>query len=104
MNSEAGSEESVWKEGHFASKNISYQPRRKTSEVKRAFKVSTKNAPDVTDIQILNVQLDIKHGLFTEEEVYAVLKKIKAEKLQATTIYPLRYGLLPTKKSELEIT
>ena len=66
------------KEKRLVSKTQSYQPRRKTSEVERTFQESTlKNSwnPWERYPKIINGQLDIKLGQFTEEHDI-LLKKI----------------------------
>ena len=42
--------------------------------------------------KIINIQLDIKQGQLTNEELDAVFKKLKTEKLKASTKYPLKFG------------
>ena len=70
-------------EKHPESKTKSYQPRRKTSAVERRFRESAgkpfKNHGKRTK-KIINDQLHIKLGQFTEEELDAILKKNKTLK------------------------
>ena len=40
----------------------------------------------------MNSRVDIKVGHLIEDEIETILKKLKTEKLQATTKYVLKYG------------
>ena len=74
--------------------NQKLYPRIKTSEVKRTFQESAQTPLIWNHRQTYpkNYQLDIKLEWFTEEEIYAELKKLKSEKLQAWTKYCLKIG------------
>ena len=78
-------EDNKWKEQkeeHFESKTMGCY-RRKTSEVKKIFQVSFRKpswSHWQTYSEIINSQLDIKQGQFTEEELDTILKDIKKTK------------------------
>ena len=53
------------------------------------------NSPKVTEKpipKIINSQLKIQQGQFTQEELNVVLRKLKEEKLQASAKYLQKYG------------
>ena len=70
-------------EKNLESKTKSCQPRLKISKVEKHFKNLLGNPPEITDKpaeKIINSQLNIKLGQFMDEELDAILTKIKSRK------------------------
>ena len=62
---------------------------------KQHLKILLRNLSEVTHepiMRIVSKQLDIKLGLFTQEELESVLKKIKIERQQVLMKYPQKCG------------
>ena len=62
---------------------------------KQQFKNLLDNSPKVTDkplMKIINNQLDMKRGQFTQEELYIVQTKIRNRKAASFDEIPQKYG------------